>query len=259
MWSGVQISVHYWVHMLKARWWIRKEAAVWSGRGGRHPKPLQIHVPANRAGQDMWWWREPWGTFLILHEKATGTRGRLIAGPGSRGDRFLAFLWTITSKRGTELASCGDMPLRTTLRWGGDGSFLPRNIHPDHLTENPCFQNFLFTKGRIQGTYYLSSGNTNQFISLCVFNVLQLSERGKKNRKLNGEWLGWKKGLRWGREGFWGESCLGTKASSVCFHILFLFFSFNVIQKDLVLAFGMDAGSRWPLWESREELCLFHL
>lgn len=137
MWSGVLISVHHCVHMLKARLWIRKEAAVWSGRGGRHPKPLQIHVPANRAGEDMWWWREPWGTFLILHEEATGTRGHLIAGPGSRGNRFLAFLWTITSKRGAELASRGDMPLRTTLRWGGDGSFLPRNIHPDHLSENP--------------------------------------------------------------------------------------------------------------------------
>ena len=45
-------------------------------------------------------------------------------------------------------------------------------------------------------------------------------------------------------------------ASKFCF---FLFFFFNVIQEDLVLAFGMDAGSRWPLGESREELCLFHL
>lgn len=82
------------------------------------------------------------------------------------------------------------------------------------------FQNSFFTKGRTQGTCHLSSGNTDQFISLCVFNVLQLSERGKKNRKLNGEWLGWEKGLGWGREGFSGESCLGTKASSACFQIL---------------------------------------
>ena len=43
------------------------------------------------------------------------------------------------------------------------------------------------------------------------------------------------------------------------FLFFFFFFFFNVIQEDLVLAFGMDAGSRWPLGESREELCLFHL
>ena len=205
--------------MLKARLWIRQEAAVWSGRGGRHPKPLQIHVPAHRAGEDMWWRREPWGTFLTLHEEATGTRGHLIAGPGSRGDGFLASLWT--SKRGTDLASCGDMPLRTTLRWGGDGSFLPRNIHPDHLSENPSVSRMpCLQRVRRQGTCYLSSGNTNQFIPLCVFNVLQRSKREKNNRKLNGEWLGWEKGLGWGREGFWGESCLGTKASSASFQIL---------------------------------------
>ena len=65
------------------------------------------------------------------------------------------------------------------------------------VSRMPCLQ-----RVRRQGTCYLSSGNTNQFIPLCVFNVLQWSEREKKNRKLNCEWLGWEKGLGCGREGF---------------------------------------------------------
>lgn len=205
----------------------------------------------------MWWWREPLGHVPYpLHEEATGT-SHLIAGPGSRGDRFLAFLWTIKNKRGDWAGHVG-VPLGTILRWGGDGSFLPRNIHPQPPNSENRFRIYsFFTKGRTQGTWSCLQVTLIQFISLCVFNVLSWLERGKKNRKLNGEWLGWEKGLGWGRGVLRGK-LFGHKSQ-----FLLLPNSDDSLQHHSGERPHVDTWHGcWitlTRWEKAEELCLFHL
>lgn len=88
--SGVLILTHRCIHMLKARLWIRKEA---SGLGGARGtlnlcKFMYLLTEWGKICGD----GESHGACSLSFTKKPLARGHLIAGPGSRGDRFLAFL-----------------------------------------------------------------------------------------------------------------------------------------------------------------------
>ena len=87
---------------------VIQEAAAWSGRGGTHPKPLQIQRfspfyrglqrfrvrPAptcSQSAEGVWWWRASRHVPYPSPE-ATATRGHLAAEPVSGGGGCLAFL-----------------------------------------------------------------------------------------------------------------------------------------------------------------------
>lgn len=74
-----------------AGWIVIQEAAAWSGRGGMHPKPLQIHLPVRRAGK-VCGGGEGAGHVPYPSPEATATRGHLDAEPVSGGGGCLAFL-----------------------------------------------------------------------------------------------------------------------------------------------------------------------